>query len=858
MTPNAPRVFRRAARWTVFTTILVGRLTAQPLSLGVSFQQPQEQAAAKLIERVSEPSASQYFLTLDRPSQAAYLDSFWVSHNPLLHRYYFGHHLGQRRYSVSDAFFERDDLIPLKYRTGFTEPDSAIVQEALDLSEALVKWLPTDPLALSARGYLLLEAGRSLEAELSFIEALKIDERCPEAHNGKGLSYLPQKHRLTEALYHFRDAIALDDKYAAALYDLAMCHLAMGSIDLDHRFGMVVDRFPDHHDAHYKLGVAYENLYFYKKSAGAYSNQLVAHPDHTVAKARLARVNLEMSWTTKRFNDIPEIESFVGKDPLRYLPLLAETHMAKRNYEGAGLAYNRYFRLLRGDVREIFEDITLLVSTEESARLKSADPKMRLQARTVFWMMQDPTPTTPTNERRLEHYRRVNYAISNFGLGEKPWDKRGEVYIQLGHPDHRSWSGNIVFETDPAVMKVKNRLNNRTFQVRGEIMPGDLRSGGEGLFSSREMGDIRGLPVFPVPRTGAAFRGGASVNANWESWIYARAGGGIELTFIDYRGEDRFDFARVPEGSPSVHIWRSLAPETVFARATSTSPDHYEFDYGGAPLTFHLDHATFRGEQDSTTLELYLGVPSDELGLEMRGDDVYGQYDRQLAIYDGSGRVVYRDSTRVNLPVPRTAVDDSGLLVSQIRTELTPGTYIVGARVRDPGTGKTQVGRERIDVSYYAESILTLSDLEVARTLSSETGTSAASKKGDLNVLPHPSRTFKQGNPVYLYYEVYNLLRDQNGETRYRVDYRIRGGRPEGARRLVGRIARFLGEKSEKEEARISYEYEGIEASEPLYIELDLEKSVEGDIQVGVTVTDLKRLDEPSVTRTVTVRMEDE
>ena len=184
MTANAPKVLSRAARWALFSTILLGRLVAQPASFDASFQQPHIQASARLIERVGATSASQHFLSLDRPAQATYLDSFWVSHNPLLHRYYFGHHLGRRRYSVSDAFFERDDLIPLKYRTGFTGPDSTIVQEALDLSESLVKWLPTDPIALSARGYVLLEAGRSAEAELSFIEALKIDERCPEAHNG--------------------------------------------------------------------------------------------------------------------------------------------------------------------------------------------------------------------------------------------------------------------------------------------------------------------------------------------------------------------------------------------------------------------------------------------------------------------------------------------------------------------------------------------------------------------------------------------------------------------------------------------------------------------------------------------------
>ena len=76
----------------------------------------------------------------------------------------------------------------------------------------------------------------------------------------------------------------------------------------------------------------------------------------------------------------------------------------------------------------------------------------------LFWRKIDPTPTTPVNERRLEHYRRVNYAIQNFSEGRIPWDRRGDVYVRFGHPDHRSWSDHLVFETNAKVIRVKNRL----------------------------------------------------------------------------------------------------------------------------------------------------------------------------------------------------------------------------------------------------------------------------------------------------------------------------------------------------------------------------------------------------------------
>jgi len=56
----------------------------------------------------------------------------------------------------------------------------------------------------------------------------------------------------------------------------------------------------------------------------------------------------------------------------------------------------------------------------------------------AFWRHRDPTPSTPENEFKNEHYRRINYANHFFGRGiPKPGWKtdRGRVYIILGEPN---------------------------------------------------------------------------------------------------------------------------------------------------------------------------------------------------------------------------------------------------------------------------------------------------------------------------------------------------------------------------------------------------------------------------------------
>ena len=85
-----------------------------------------------------------------------------------------------------------------------------------------------------------------------------------------------------------------------------------------------------------------------------------------------------------------------------------------------------------------------------------------------------------------------------------------------------------------------------------------------------------------------------------------------------------------------------------------------------------------------------------------------------------------------------------------------------------------------------AVTALALSDLELAGQIV-EVGEQAGKfQKGDLRVVPLPSKIFAKGQPVYLYYEVYNLSRDAFGQTRYRVEYRLKGVQGSGPDSGIG------------------------------------------------------------------------
>ena len=106
---------------------------------------------------------------------------------------------------------------------------------------------PDDAVAMCALGYLRLERDDVKVAEARFLDAIKKNKKFVEARNGRALAVLKMPGQKSRALRLFRETCAMDENYAAAHYNLGMCHLAMvgmDRVDLDYYFGKVTERFP--------------------------------------------------------------------------------------------------------------------------------------------------------------------------------------------------------------------------------------------------------------------------------------------------------------------------------------------------------------------------------------------------------------------------------------------------------------------------------------------------------------------------------------------------------------------------------------------------------------------------------------
>ena len=82
-------------------------------------------------------------------------------------------------------------------------------------------------------------------------------------------------------------------------------------------------------------------------------------------------------------------------------------------------------------------EVTYIIEDREKAAyagLKSDEERTKFIEQ--FWLRRDPTPATPENEFKIEHYRRIAYANKKFASKLEGWKTdRGRVYILYGPPD---------------------------------------------------------------------------------------------------------------------------------------------------------------------------------------------------------------------------------------------------------------------------------------------------------------------------------------------------------------------------------------------------------------------------------------
>ncbi len=748
--------------------------------------------------------------------------------------------------------------------------------DSLSQLEEAIERTPKDGDLWVRLGYAYFSAGDLKQAEKAFRNGMRYANSAA-SYNGMGLVFMYSKtHHKYNALQYFRRALGIDPTCIEAQINLAQLYIDLKNDSAEKALMKVIAMDSTYTPAYLQLGKWHDKMGLNPGKAAYYYDRYLALVSDD---AKGNKLSAEFYLRIGNYAKVAEIlQGFVTRHPteVKVFPILAYAYMKLGKITPAERYFERYLDSLVPDVRTLYEDIRFVASRDELAAFNTIPTDEREGFLRRFWNLHDPDITTAENERRVEHYWRVWYALHHFSEGQSPWDRRGEVYIRFGEPDYRSRSDELNFEQSLAVQRIKERLalsiygtkvHPKEFLKSGRSNPYDVES----LIAP--LGATYVGPVYPVRSlrgkisefqgysselfglsSGSArdsrtdiFRPVTSVEDGamvaWENWIYIDIGDGLDITFTDERWLGIYDYAPAPPGDMvplrQSAILNRYNPRTVTEQAAAQIPDYYRPQKNEDPSEFYYTSADFRGEDEKTMYEVYLGVPHTLGYYFSTQDETRLSVERTIALINTETGSIYRSRSSLHFKNVGDVTGIKGAVVPDvIRLDVPPGSYKMEVSIRDLiSTGKGRY-RQDIEIEAYPQTHLRISDLELAWQISEKEERSKFSK-GYLEVIPMPTRTYPRDRSIYVYYEIYNLKHNAFGQTRYRVAYTIRSQEKKTLGALVSQLVKTIT-KGKNEEIAIDFEQVGKGASEATYVALDLTACGLGRHTVSVEITDLE------------------
>ncbi|MEP6635843.1 MAG: GWxTD domain-containing protein [Acidobacteriota bacterium] len=406
------------------------------------------------------------------------------------------------------------------------------------------------------------------------------------------------------------------------------------------------------------------------------------------------------------------------------------------------------------------KDVTYVITDEERKAFKKlATDDERERFIEEFWRRRDPDPDTDENEFKEEYYERIAYANEHFASGIPGWKTdRGRIWIMYGKPDGR--------ETHP-------------------------------------MGGSYDRPSYEG--------GGSTTTYPFESWFYRYLpgiGSGIEIEFVDPTGSGEYRIARnanekdalllIPGGGLTLSEQLGLSDKGDriggIANGTANFQREQDSPFSRLQLLADLNRPPQVKFNDLATAVNTGVVEDNPLNFDIRVD-FFRQSDERVisafTIQTDNKDLVFQDSgglqqARMNIfgkitsvAGRRVGIFEDPVITTATTQELTeakdrksayqkaialvPGTYRVDVIVRDVVSGATGIRHVGFTVPRYDPQKLSTSTLVLASKLESMVDQPAVGQFviGQTKVIPNVSGSYRRGQPVGVYMQVYNAGIDQ-------------------------------------------------------------------------------------------------
>lgn len=422
------------------------------------------------------------------------------------------------------------------------------------------------------------------------------------------------------------------------------------------------------------------------------------------------------------------------------------------------------------------EDVVYIITPEERTAFKQlSNDEERDQFIEQFWLRRDPTPDTPENEYKEEHYRRIAYADDKFVAGIDGWrTDRGRIYIIWGPPDS--------IEAHPAGGYYERPMEEgggttSTFPFE-DWHYRDLAGVGQDVtleFVDPCMCNEYHLTGDPNEKDALLHTPNAGETEYEEMGLANKS---------DRVGQGPFD----ANNGPMQQMQSTKQFDRLEQLAKVMAPPPVKFKDLEADVTSRLvrDQLKYdyrfdfmRITSDTVLVPITVQVPTRQLTFQEKNGVDTATMNVFARVTSLSGRVIqtFEDTLQDQQVAAGLQKSLGTAQIYQKQVPLSPGLYKLDIVIKDVNSGNVGVVDTRLAVPRFQDDTLSTSSLVLSDEILPVSAKDIGLGQfviGDLKVRPKLDSTFTQADEMGIFLQVYNLkVDDKTHKADATVEYRV-------------------------------------------------------------------------------------
>jgi len=301
-------------------------------------------------------------------------------------------------------------------------------------------------------------------------------------------------------------------------------------------------------------------------------------------------------------------------------------------------------------------------------------------------------------------------------------------------------------------------------------------------------------------------------------------------------------------------IWNNMDFKKIAEDIEKTYPEFYEYEPKGNVIDFHFDATDFRGEEGKTRVEFYYGIPFNKFQFDEEGEYYYSNFRTGVFLHDRDWKRVLEDIQDRDLQFRAIEIDTLlyNLGVDKFVYQVDPGKYNYAFEIMDLYSDNVGTLHDTLEVEEYGYETLQISDIQLAwdiKMINPDT----LIFRDNLDIEPDPRRLFFENKPIFIYYEIYNLLLDGfPGNSDYTVEYKLQY-LEEQKPWIVDFVRKLVINSKQDKGVATSFNVRGSERSESSFLRIDHKIKKLGPYCLTLKITD--NLIQKSVEKSVIFRL---